>query len=447
MTLAGGRLGRYQLEKLLGSGGMGEVYLARQDVLGREVAIKVLHARKSGDQTLAGRFFQEAKSLSLVSHPNIVEIIDYGDDEGRLFLVTRYIHGESLHARLLRGALLLDQSLHILAQCASALAACHRQGIVHRDLKPHNVLLTEQGGDPHFVKLVDFGLAKLLRGDGRVVKTQTGEVFGTPLYMSPEQAADASRVDARSDIYSLGVIMYELVTGRVPFQYSTYSETLLAHTMERVRPPSELNPRLPASVENICLRCLEKEPDRRFASMDELHDALLRPETHGTSRASDTNVAPQVAARPSRVKPAVLWATVLVAGGLVAYAISRTPPEPIAATSVDAAVAAPSPAPSAAAEAVLTIKSTPSGADVLVQGKWAGKTPLNLLRSRNGASLEVEVRLRGFEPVRWAVAPTEDRDIDLILVRQSHRKPSNHAKAPPPGRMVEDELLEPFKKK
>jgi serine/threonine protein kinase len=271
-SLVGALVGNYQVTALLGQGGMGAVYLGRHMLLERSAAIKILHHQLADDQEVVARFFNEARAVSAIKHENIVEVIDFGrctDRFGRerVYILMELLEGESLRARLDRGRLSLDEILQISAQIARALAASHERGIVHRDLKPENVFLVAGGR----VKLVDFGIAKLTKNES-AWKTRTGQLLGTPLYMSPEQCMGRTLIDARSDVYSLGVVLYEMVSGRVPFVGDSFTTILRGHLME---PPAPLDGPLAATV----ARCLEKNPGARFSSMSELGAALISPKT------------------------------------------------------------------------------------------------------------------------------------------------------------------------
>jgi len=274
-----GRLvGAWRVVKVLGEGGMGAVYMGEHPGIGSKVAIKMLHPRFDADERIVKRFFNEAKAVNVIGHENIVNILDFNvADGGRHYFVMEFLHGRPLQALVQAGAPLpLQRVGPILLQCCSALQAAHDRGIVHRDFKPDNVFLVDQAGRTDFVKLVDFGIAKLT-DTANAHLTQTGTVMGTPAYMSPEQAAGEPSIDARSDIYSLGVTMFQMMTGRLPFADAgpSFGRILAAHLHQAPPLPRTLNPDVPAELEEIILKTLEKSPDDRYASMSELHDALL----------------------------------------------------------------------------------------------------------------------------------------------------------------------------
>src|SRR5436190_7876406 len=271
-------VGSWRVIKLLGEGGMGSVYMGEHPGIGSKVAIKMLHPRFDADERIVKRFFNEAKAVNVIGHENIVNILDFNvADGGRHYFVMEFLQGRPLQALVQAGAPLpLQRVGPILLQCCRALQAAHDRGIVHRDFKPDNVFLVDQAGRTDFVKLVDFGIAKLTDTSNAHL-TQTGTVMGTPAYMSPEQAAGDSSIDARSDIYSLGVTMFQLVTGKLPFADAgpSFGRILAAHLQQAPPLPRALNPDVPAELEEIILKTLEKSPDDRYQSMSELHDALL----------------------------------------------------------------------------------------------------------------------------------------------------------------------------
>ena len=282
MSLSPGTtVGRYQVQSLLGSGGMGEVYKALDPTLGRPVAIKVLRRELSGDPERLGRFLQEARAASALNHPNILTIHEVGDHDGSRFLVSEFVEGESVRQRLERGSLTLREILDIGIQTASALSAAHAASIVHRDIKPDNLMLRPDG----YVKVLDFGVATFARpaagsSDAMVTmaataETTPGTIVGTIAYMSPEQARGLP-VDGRSDCYSLGVVLYELVTRRAPFVASTATDLLVA-ILEREPPSLRGAARaLPPPLEWIIEKALEKDPNLRYQSIADLRVDLQR---------------------------------------------------------------------------------------------------------------------------------------------------------------------------
>ncbi|HEY0006642.1 MAG TPA: protein kinase [Pyrinomonadaceae bacterium] len=276
MTIAPGTsFGRYQIRSPLGAGGMGEVYLAQDTQLERAVALKLLPAQFTQDTERVRRFQQEARATSALNHPNILTIFEIGEEQGTYFIATEFINGQTLRDRLVHSRLPLDEALDIAIQVAGALAAAHAEGIIHRDIKPENIMLRADG----YVKVLDFGLAKLseprgLRRDAETVaETMPGLVIGTITYMSPEQARGL-RVDQRTDIFSLGVVLYEMVAGRQPFGGPTPSDVIVSILEREPLPLKSLLPAAPPELEQMIARSLAKEREARYTSIAELLEEL-----------------------------------------------------------------------------------------------------------------------------------------------------------------------------
>jgi serine/threonine protein kinase len=276
--LIGRTIGSYQVIKLLGKGGMGAVYMAQHPVIGSKVAIKFLHPQFSADKRIVDRFFNEARAVNVIGHDNILKILDLDvTEDSRHYFVMEFLYGKPLQELVEPDKPLpLEMVGPILLQCCEALLAAHESGIIHRDLKPDNVYLTIHKGRKNFVKVVDFGIAKLTDTSGQSAgKTQTGMVMGTPAYMSPEQAGGlTTKIDARSDIYSLGVMMFQLSTGKLPFPGQSFGEVLIGHLQLPPPPPRSIAPDIPEEYETIVLKCLEKKQEDRFESMRDLYQAL-----------------------------------------------------------------------------------------------------------------------------------------------------------------------------
>jgi eukaryotic-like serine/threonine-protein kinase len=254
---------RFELEELVGSGGMSSVYRARDRLLERNVAIKILHEHYSRDDDYVERFRREARAAAKLSHPNIVTVIDRGEADGRQYIVFEYVDGQNLKQLIQsRGRLPVRNALELGVEIARALAFAHAQGLVHRDVKPQNVLLG--GGD---VKVTDFGIARSL--DVNVGLTQTGTVLGTSEYISPEQAT-GKEVDERTDVYSLGVVLYELLAGAPPYTGDSFVAVAMKHVSDPVPSIAEARPDVPLRVDAALQRAMAKDPDDRFQSMDEL---------------------------------------------------------------------------------------------------------------------------------------------------------------------------------
>ncbi len=312
----GARFGPYQILGGLGAGGMGEVYRARDTRLGREVAIKILPADRLSDPARRARFEKEARAASALNHPHIVTIHEISCAEGIDFIVMELVPGKTLDVVIPRQGMRLDEALRIAIPLADALAAAHAAGIVHRDLKPANVMVTPE----RTVKVLDFGLAKLVHdepaeADGRTATvggdsaplSQPGLVAGTAGYMSPEQAS-GGKVDARSDVFAFGVLLYEMVTGRRAFPGQSSAEAIAAVLRDQPRPPGEVVPDLPKELERIILRCLRKEPERRFQ-----HVTDLRVELQELKEETESQAAAPMAVARQRSRGRLAWITAGVA--------------------------------------------------------------------------------------------------------------------------------------
>jgi serine/threonine-protein kinase len=262
--------GRYELNHLIARGGMAEVYRAHDRLLDRPVALKVLFPELSVDRSFVERFRREAQAAANLSHPNIVPVFDWGEDSGTYFIVMEFVDGRPLSSILkTAGPLAADRTAEIAAPVAAALGYAHKHGVVHRDVKPGNVLITDDGQ----VKVTDFGIARAVNTEESL--TQTGAVMGTATYFSPEQA-EGMGVDARTDIYSLGVVLFEMVTGRPPFLGDTPVAVASKHVRDHPPLPRELNPSIPPTFEAIILKAMDKNPDNRYATSEELRADLLR---------------------------------------------------------------------------------------------------------------------------------------------------------------------------
>ncbi|MFL6230216.1 MAG: protein kinase domain-containing protein [Pyrinomonadaceae bacterium] len=328
----GTKLGRYEIRSPLGEGGMGEVYLAMDTELGRPVALKFLHAEVAADERRMNRFIQEAKAASALNHPNIVTVYDVGrTDEGVRFFATELIDGETLRERMGVGAMKLGEVLDVAIQIASALVAAHAAGIVHRDIKPENVMLRRDG----YVKVLDFGLAKMTGAPSASVDTQAatralvntdpGSVMGTVAYMSPEQAS-GKETDARTDIWSLGVVLYEMLAGRVPFAGKSLSHTIVAILDEEPPPLARFMPDAPEALQEIVSDALAKDLDARFQTSKQMLAKLRRlkgrldagahldrslaldPSSLGSGGSQSSGADTIIAPTPTTMSPATLTA-------------------------------------------------------------------------------------------------------------------------------------------
>jgi tRNA A-37 threonylcarbamoyl transferase component Bud32 len=439
--------GRYLIESVLGEGGMGVVYLATHTALNKRFAVKVLRGEIARDEEIMRRFVREAQSSTAIGHANIVDISDFGKlDDGTAYFVMEHLEGEPLTDRIRRGAMPTDEVLHVASQIAAALAAAHGRGIIHRDLKPDNIFLIRRGGDDRFVKILDFGIAKV--GGANAKLTRTGMIFGTPHYMSPEQAAGQS-VDPRTDVYALGVILFEMLTGEVPFDGDTFMGILGKHMFDPPPKPSELVGDLGA-IEPLVLESLAKKPEDRYPSMDELLadiDRLRAGEevSAPTSAAAtppsdfgDYGTAGEPVVTPQSRLPVLLVGAFIVllgiGGGVGAWlalqdgenapsATSLASEEPALAASEGAqpAIEETTEAPEVPAEPEaideadpFVLASDPAGALVLLEGAIIGNTPLEIERPTEGQLL-LEVRSRGFETQAVSLTPGSPERLDIVL--------------------------------
>src|SRR5947209_13887743 len=273
---------RYVIKRKLGSGGMADVYLAEDQELGRRVALKLLNERHANDDQFVERFRREAQSAAGLQHPNIVSIVDRGYAEGTYYIAMEYLDGRTLKELLVRnGPTPIPIAIDYARQILGALAFAHRNGIVHRDIKPHNIVVGPDGR----LKVTDFGIAR----SGASQMTEAGSIVGTAQYLSPEQARGAP-VDPRSDLYSLGVVVYEMLTGKVPFTGDTPVEIAMKHLSQVPKPPSEIRPEVPHDLDAVVMRALAKDPEQRYGSAEEM-DADLARVARGVSVSRETEDA------------------------------------------------------------------------------------------------------------------------------------------------------------
>jgi eukaryotic-like serine/threonine-protein kinase len=270
------QFGQYQLIKKLGEGGMGEVYLAEHNLLKRPCALKLIKPEAGSDPVAMARFEREVQSAARLSHPNTIEVFDYGlTGDGTFYYVMEYLRGKSL-SELVRthGPLPAGRLIYLMRQVCAGLAEAHGIGLVHRDLKPANVFVAVRGGESDVSKVLDFGLVKLTRDPGAANLTSEMSVSGTPMFMAPEQTVGDRSLDARADIYALGAVMYHALTGQPPFTGENAFAIMMAHARDPVVPPSQLNPDVPADLEQVVLRCLAKKPEDRYPNVKALSQAL-----------------------------------------------------------------------------------------------------------------------------------------------------------------------------
>jgi serine/threonine-protein kinase len=464
--------GRYLIEKVLGEGGMGVVYRARHAALGKNLAVKVLRAEVSKDQEIVQRFRQEAQSASAIGNEHIIDISDFGAlPDGSTYFVMEFLDGVSLTTAMASTRPFpVQRTVHIAKQICTALGAAHERGIVHRDLKPDNIYLVRRSGDTDFVKVLDFGIAKV--GGSTSKLTRAGQVFGTPHYMSPEQCA-GTEVDHRTDIYALGVILYEMCSGRVPFDADNLMGILTKHLYEMPIPPRSLPPPIdvPPALEQVILKALAKRKEDRYQSMGELRADLERVEqglvplaamdaagraTRGGREATQrTGLAVDVggtAEAPKKYPVALIVGSavvsLVVAGGAVGLALAgggddsptvtvqpvaplpapegspvvgataSGPDAPPAGASATAGAATPVP-PSAAAPrgAFVLLRSNPPGAEVFLGDALLGNTPREIEKPTDGSALTLTLRLAGHEDRRVTIVADSAPELTVNLER------------------------------
>lgn len=462
--------GRFVVLKKIGAGGMGAVYRARQEGMDRDVAVKVLLGDLAENETVLRRFTLEALAVSRLRHPNTIQIFDYGQTpQGNPYIAMEMLEGLTLHDLLRQERPLpIRRALRIMAQVAASLSEAHGKGIVHRDLKPENIFLVNVGDNPDYVKVLDFGVAKLRdAGDDKGTLTQAGSIFGTPRYMSPEQCS-AQPVDGRSDLYSLGVMVYEMITGIAPFQSDQPLTLLLAHVNDIPPPPGSVTDKqvIPAEVEDFVLKLLEKLPEARIQQAGELSKLCTEladtlpaafdqrvvsgdAEYLGVKLASAHTIQfptartlkvgdPTEALRapdlrlPNAETRGRKWIGPLAGLGLVglaamAYAIvQQQPSEPRVVERIVERQAAPA----LATDMVeLTVTSSPAGAFVNRGGDNIGVTPLTVQR-KHGAAAEHWMLVRdGYESKAVDVVFDKSHQVAVGLTRLP---PTLQAGTPPP---------------
>jgi serine/threonine protein kinase len=483
---------------------MGAVYLGEHPLIGKRVAVKVLLEELAAKEDIVSRFFNEAKAVNDIGHSNIVDIVDFGkmkNDFGQdiVYFIMEFLDGEALAARLRRTGLTFKETVHVMEQCCSALAASHAKGIVHRDLKPENIYLCPRGNDKNFVKLLDFGIAKLTGDGGQSHKTRTGLVIGTPAYMSPEQCEGKGLIDLRSDVYSLGIVMYELLTGRVPFPGEGFGEILVAHLTKQPDPPSTINPDVTPQLEAIVMHAIEKDRNRRFQNMNEFLAALENPDAHyqtyqglpapsastshsgGTMMLPDGAGAPNVnvrtptgqGARPNtgqrkgpttqtgptpttlsgaasetfngdvpRKSRAPLFAAI---GGVVAIAAVVGI---VTMGKKDTTAASMPPAAAQADEYVtVTVKSDPLGAKVTRgDNDQSGTTPWEIKVKKGAESFDVLVKMDGYQPQTRSISTDKSYAVLIPLEKMATPPPVQQAvNTAPSGATATPAVNEPAK--
>jgi hypothetical protein len=451
-------LGNYQLERLLGEGSMGRVFQARHIRLGRQVALKMLRPQHAHDVSFVRRFFQEARSVNQINHEHIVEIFDFVEevDRGEVYCVMELLRGQSLAQVMKEEKLTLARVQRIGVQVCAALGAAHKVGVVHRDVKPDNLFLTHRGGQADFVKVLDFGVAKILTSEGSN-GTLDGTIIGTPTYMAPEQAAGLP-VDHRADIYAVGNLLYEMLAGHPPFQAPAFGH-LVVQIITQAPPP--LPPQLasgepmPPGLAELVLRCLAKEPEHRPRSLAEVTTALLTlsapaPVASAVDPEEDIPTKRERLPVDSLLKhprmPLVAggMALAMLAGALAWSGLERLllTPAPVAVAEV-AKVAAP--------PITLTVRTMPEGARVIRAdtGEALGVTPLVKELPRADAALGLRLELAGYVPLERQVRLDSHALLEMPLAKAQTAPAPAPAKAAPvkaaPRKEVKrDEIIDPF---
>ena len=484
-------IGNYRVTSLLGEGGMGVVYLAQHPVFGRKVAIKLLHAVLARDQDIVARFFNEARAIHMVAHENIVEILDFGQTaDGQPYFIMEYLSGESLTEAIARGPMTPEQVEAIAVQMCRALGAAHAKGIVHRDLKPHNVQLVIKADGALQVKILDFGVAKILSSpDGASsVKTRTGSLMGTPLYMSPEQCKGAGVLDHRTDIYSLGVILFEMISGRPPFNAEGVGELFAKHMLEDPPQVTDFAPHAPPHMAAAIMKSLAKDPAARFQTMEDYRKAIVGEvkvtvppaspggmrrlsnpaantmsqtvssrATTSTLSSASSEIEDELALKPKRTKlfVAVGGGAALLAVGFFALSKPKAPPPapPVATTTTAVKPPPPQPPPAPVKKTVtIRFEADPAGAHVFRKkdDKDLGVVPVEIQLAKDAAktgpdALAYILRLPGYKERPLTADVNTDRTFHVSLekapaaVDPKKKQPGGHHAVTRPRRNPVDE--------
>jgi serine/threonine-protein kinase len=432
-SLAVALAGKYEIVRKVGEGGMGAVYEARHVKIGKRVAIKVLLEKYVQKADVVARLLQEARLASSIGHENIIDITDVGETaDGRTFVVMEFLDGESLHALLIReGSLPPARALPIIRQVASALGAAHEKGVVHRDVKPENVFIVRRA-DKDFVKVVDFGISKAVKPEHDASSsprlTTTGMVLGTPLYLSPEQARGEEDLDHRIDVYALGVVLYETLTGEVPFHGANYLSIISQILEKDPAPPSAVRADLGLSsdLDAVVGKAMAKDRARRYPSMAELDADLARLESGAHPRAQT-----EPPRRRRRWVSVGGWtAGVAAIATLVALIVPRLlggheppRPDPQPEVAVVPMPAPPPPPPPPPSTIHVAVTSTPPGADILWGDVKQGVTPTTIEFRRSEDPIELVLKREGYEDARAPFYATRDQPLDVTLTRKPTPRP------------------------
>jgi serine/threonine-protein kinase len=434
--------GRYQLTRKIGEGGMGAVYEAQHTGIGKPVAVKVLRDKFLDRPTVAQRLMQEARLASAIRHEHIIDITDTGrTDDGRTFVVMELLEGEALSELLRReGALPEGRAIEVVRQVASALGAAHARGIIHRDVKPENVFLV-RGREQDYVKVLDFGISTMVRDSregteatpdattdlGRL--TSTGMVLGTPFYMSPEQGRGDEEIDHRVDVYALGVILYECLTGEVPFRGSNYLGIISKVLTAEPAYPRALRPelRISEAVERVCLKAMAKARDDRYPTM-EAFEADLDRVLAGEGVDAPIPVPMPAARLPAPRAWIVAAVTMALVGGTALFWAARSNKPDAVPEVKPAQPAPPDPKPAVPEDVVLNVDSDPPGAEIREGNRVFGVTPFNVTVTPSQKPMKLSFHLDGYEPAFTEVIPSRSDTVRVKLTRMK-AKPVRPAKA------------------
>jgi len=443
---------RFEVLRRIGVGGMGTVYRANQKGLDRDVALKILKEEVSWDPDTVTRFHREAKAMSLLVHPNTVRVFDFGQTpSGMLYLAMELLEGELLTQRLERiGAFEPEDACRVAQQILASLHEAHAKGIIHRDLKPDNIYLAEvEGHEERVVKVLDFGIAKVFEGDKALdqLETQAGTVFGTPRYMSPEQA-QGKKLDHRSDLYSVGVLLYQLLTGAPPFMDDDAVVVMAKHIREDVIPPRRACPDrpIPASLDQLVSRTLEKTPERRYDSADEMIKLLggCIDDVAG-ERGRNTGVFGKLRRSLVAIPPVARWSSLGVLGvatGVAAFLLLRTPVTTASnAETLEGRGQRTQPLnPTAPPRSDAILVSVPEGARVYDGDELLGFTPLRL-DMNPGEQRSVRIEKEGFLTAaaqlvadsrpRTVILASDEPEVDDPVAPNMRRRPIR--RPPHPG--------------
>ncbi len=454
--------GKYELIRKIGEGGMGSVYEANHKLIGRKLAVKFLHPQYASSEEVVTRFQREAQAAAQIGHENIIEVTDMGtDDDDSPYLVMEFLKGCDVKQLIeAEGVQPPKRAAHIMVQALSALQAAHDVGIIHRDLKPENIYLIEKGGNPDYVKLLDFGISKFraLETDGVKGLTQTGTVLGTPHYMSPEQARGEQDLTPRSDIYAMGIILYQMLTGELPFDAPNYNALLIKILTEEPDPPNHLNPDIPEDLVQTIETAMARNPQDRFESCDDFRGHLIpfAPESSSIGRMSTASrtvirkalyssktpfemTQSGIEGQKSKKIPIIIGGAVaaiaaLVVGGILIFGgepkIDPVPAnipvvvtEPIVQDEIvkdDGGAEETGESPSAVATVQLKISAVPPDAVIKIDGAGVGANPFEGPFAKNDIMRSVEVTALGYEPVKELVR----FNTDLVLSYELEKIPN-----------------------